>query len=140
MPHPDGYFALVLSRESAALLRARYATLPNPISHHCTVRHGTSEPADLPAFFAPTDLGRSFDLQVIGFASSPEVEAVAVALILPDGTALAGGFTRNPIPHVTVATDGISEPHLSNALLEAGFAPIPDGPRLTATLAHVKGC
>lgn len=139
MPHPDGYFALVLGPGSSRLLRQRYATLPNPIAHHCTVRHGTADPRDLPAMFDVGDLGRSYELVVIGLAASATVEAVAVALILPDGSRLQRGFTENAIAHVTVATDGIAEPFTSNALLVAGFAVIEDGPRLQATLAHVEG-
>lgn len=137
MSHPDGYFALVLSAESSARLRARFATLQNPIAHHCTVRHGTSNAADLPAIFGPESLGLSFSLVVTGFASSPSVEAVVVALVTADGGRLHREFTRNAIPHVTTATDGAAEPFTANALLEAGFDPVEDGITLEATLTHV---
>lgn len=135
--HPDGYFALVLTPASADLLRASLATLPHPIAHHCTVLHGTSDPAHLPPPFSPADLGRTFLLRVCGFATRPDggVEAAVVALVLPDGCRLERGFSANPIPHVTVATDGVTEPFEANALLAAGFAPL-DGPTLTATLVH----
>jgi hypothetical protein len=135
--HPDGYFALVLTPASSKLLRARFATLPQAVAHHCTVRHGTRDPADLPAPFSPADLGATFRLQVTGFATRADggVEAVVVSLILPDCTRLSGGFTHNRIAHVTVATDGETEPFEANALLEAGFTPV-DGPTLEATLTH----
>jgi hypothetical protein len=137
MSHPDGYFALVLSPASSALLRARFATLGNPIAHHCTVRHGSREPADLPNVFNALDMGRSFVLVVTGLARSQEVEAVVVALRAADGSLLQEGFSQNAIPHVTIATDGIAEPFASNALLAAGYEPVGEGLELTATLLHV---
>ena len=137
--HPDGYFALVLAPESANLLRLRFATLPCILAHHCTVRYGSCDPADLPAIFAPGDLGRTFTLKVTGRARRADggVEAVVVALALADGRLLEGGFTENAIPHVTVATDGVTEPVEANALLGQGFEPV-DGPLLLATLVHTR--
>lgn len=136
--HADGYFALVLTPESTALLVAGFATLSNPIAHHCTVRYGTSDPGDLPAIFSAADLGRVFVLEVTGFATRADggVQAAVVRLLLPDGRRVERGFTQNAVPHVTVATDGVTEPVAANALLEAGFEPIHDGPRLRATLVH----
>jgi hypothetical protein len=58
-----------------------------------------------------------------------------VALALPDGQILTEGFSKNAVPHITVATDGVTEPAEANALLAAGFAPCP-GPTLSATLLH----
>jgi hypothetical protein len=137
--HPDGYFALVLDAPSKALLRARFATLGEPLAHHCTVRYGTRDPALLPPPFTAADLGATFTLAVIGFATRADggVQAAAVALVLPDGRRLASGFSQNRVPHVTVATDGVTEPVEANALLEAGFAPL-DGPLLEARLTHVE--
>ena len=136
--HPDGYFALVLDEPSSALLVARLATLSAPLAHHCTVRYGTRDPADLPPPFGPADLGATFTLAVVGFATRGDgaVEAAVVALVLPDGRRLAAGFSQNRVPHVTVATDGVTEPVEANALLEAGFTAI-DGPLLAARLMHV---
>jgi hypothetical protein len=135
--HPDGYFALVLSPESSARLVEALATLARPIAHHCTVAHGTRNPADLPGFFAPTDIGGPFLLVVRGFATRGDggVQAAVVALLLPDGQLVTEGFSRNPVPHVTVATDGVTEPAEANALLAAGFSPC-QGPALAATLLH----
>jgi hypothetical protein len=137
--HPDGYFALVLDEPSAALLRERFATLPCVIAHHCTVRYGTKNPADLPPPFASDDLGRAFALKVTGRARRADggVEAVVVALLLDDGRVLDDGFTENAIPHVTVATDGVAEPVEVNALLESGYEPI-DGPILVTRLEHTR--
>lgn len=136
--HPDGYFALVLDAASAEVLRSCYATLGHAIAHHCTVRYGTNRPADLPSPFGDADLGRSFGLKVIGLARlEGKLEAVAVALVLPDETLLERGFSENAIPHVTVATDGIEEPAQANELLTAGFVRI-DGPLLTARLEHTR--
>jgi len=134
--HPDGYFALVLTPASSARVEAALATLSNPIAHHCTVCHGTADPAHLPPIFSAADIGRSFQLHVVGFAAGPGVEAVVVTLILPDGTRVERGFTQNAVPHVTLATDGEAEPFTANALLEEGFAAVDDGPVLTATLLH----
>jgi hypothetical protein len=137
--HPDGYFALVLTPTSKALLRRRFATLPRLYGHHCTVRYGTSDPADLPSRFQPSDLGRTFQLAVIGCATRADggVQAVAVALVLPDGERVTRGFSQNRVPHVTVATDGVTEPHEANLLLELGFDPF-DGPLFEATLTHTR--
>ena len=134
--HPNGYFALVLTPESSARLVA-LATLENPVAHHCTVAHGTRDPADLPGVFASTDVGRRFSLLVRGFATRADrgVEAAVVALVLEDGRVLEDGFSTNRIPHVTVGTDGVTEPALANALLESGFTPR-EGPALSATLLH----
>gem|GEM_PF-5063844 len=134
--HPDGYFALVLEPASAAVLRESFATLAHPIGHHCTVRYGTSRLTDLPAPLSEQDIGKTFQLKIIGYARAEnKVEAVVVALVLPDGTLLERGFSENVIPHITVATDGVEEPARANDLLQAGFARI-DGPTLDAKLEH----
>lgn len=134
--HPDGYFALVLEPASAAMLRHSFATLAHPIGHHCTVRYGTNRLTDLPAPFGGRDIGKTFQMKIIGYARAEnKVEAVVVALVLPDGTLLERGFSENVIPHITVATDGVEEPARANDLLEAGFARI-DGPTLDAKLEH----
>jgi hypothetical protein len=135
--HPDGYFALLLTPESSAQLVAALATLAAPLAHHCTVAHGTRDPADLPAIFTPTAIGERFHLRVRGFARRADggVEAAVVTLILADGQEIEHGFSSNAVPHVTVATDGQTAPAAANALLEAGFAPV-DGPILSATLLH----
>lgn len=136
--HPEGYFALVLDAGSVEALKASYATLSHRIAHHCTVRYGTSRPADLPAPFRADDVGRTFRLKVVGWGRlDGRVEAVVVALVLPDGTLLEDGFSENAIPHVTVATDGIEEAARANEVLAAGFVRV-DGPFLTATLEHTR--
>ncbi len=137
--HPNGYFALVLTASSADSLRQSFATLARPIAHHCTVRYGTDQPADLPLPFTAEDVGLRFTLKVTGYARSTNntVEAVVVALVLPNGTLLERGFSENAIPHVTVATDGIEEPARANDLLQVGFDRI-DGPVLEATLEHTR--
>ncbi|TKC98636.1 hypothetical protein [Polyangium fumosum] len=135
--HPDGYFALVLDPASAETLRRGFCTLPRPIAHHCTVRYGTKNPADLPPPFTANDLGRTFTLAVTGYARRDDggIEAVVVGLLLDNGRLLEHGFTENAIPHVTVATDGIVEPATANDLLRAGFERIA-GPLLLARLEH----
>jgi hypothetical protein len=135
--HPNGYFALVLTPESSARLREALATLENPIAHHATVAFGTRDPADLPRAFSPSDVGARFGLLVRGFATRADggVQAAVVALVLPDGRIVEEGFSINRVPHVTVATDGITEPAAANALLEAGFERR-SGPALEATLLH----
>jgi len=136
--HPDGYFALVLDTSSATLLKEEFATLPHLIAHHCTVRYGTDRPEDLPAPFRVRDLGKRFYLKVIGLGRiDGKLEAVAVALVLPDGSVQERGFSENTIPHVTVATDGEEEPAKANELLEGGFTRV-DGPVLVARLEHTR--
>lgn len=136
--HPDGYFALVLDTSSSTLLKEEFATLPNLIAHHCTVRYGTDRPEDLPAPFRVRDLGKRFYLRVIGTGRiDGKLEAAVVALVLPDGTLQERGFSENTIPHVTIATDGEEEPAGANAMLEGGFTRV-DGPMLVARLEHTR--
>jgi hypothetical protein len=133
--HVDGYFALVLTEESSERLVQAFATLPRPIAHHCTVKYGTRDPADLPPAFTAADVGETFSLAIEGFKTRDDggVEAVVVALVGADGRA----FSENAIPHVTVATDGVTEPAEANAMLLKGFDRVA-GPTLTATLVHTR--
>lgn len=136
--HPDGYFALVLDAGSVEVLTREFATLRQVIAHHCTVRYGTNRPEDLPQPFGMADVGRTFRLKVVGRASlEGKLEAVVVALVLPDGKLLERGFSENTIPHVTVATDGIEEPVRANEVLAAGFVRV-EGPWLEARLEHTR--
>lgn len=138
-PPYRGYFALVLTAESKAALLSKFATLPQQVGHHMTVRFGTDNPADLPPAFTPEDMGRTFLLRVLGFKRRDDngIEAVAVAL-LRDGRLVTEGITTNKVPHVTVALDPqLAKPVQSNALLESGFDPLPDGLDLIAVLKHV---
>ena len=136
--HPNGYFALILTEASRNVLLRQYATLMHGIAHHCTVRYGSDQVSDLPTPFTPADLGRIFQLRVIGLARlEGKLEAVAVALVLSDGQLLECGFSENPIPHVTVATDGMEEPARANDLLANGFQRI-EGPVLEARLDHTR--
>jgi len=135
--HPHGYFALVLTPAASARLVEALATLPHAVAHHCTVVHGTRDPADLPDAFTPADVGGRFHLAVRGFATRADggVQAAVVALAGADGYPVARSFSRNRVPHVTVATDGATGAAAANALLEAGFEPL-DGPLLEVTLLH----
>lgn len=137
--HADGYFALVLLPDSSERLRRAFATLPSPLAHHCTVKYGTCNPADLPPAFTAADLGQAFTLAVVGFRTRADggVEAAVVSLIGADGRQIDRAFSENAIPHVTVATDGVTEPAEANALLAAGFERV-DGPTLTAILVHTR--
>lgn len=136
--HSDGYFALVLAPASASMLRQSFTTLAHSIAHHCTVRYGTDRPADLPYPFRAKDLGQRFLLRITGYGRAGDrVEAVVVALVLPDGTLLERGFTENAIPHVTVATDGVEEPVRANDALESVYVRF-NGPILEATLEHTR--
>jgi hypothetical protein len=137
--HPDGYFALVLTEESSVRLVGAFATLSRPIAHHCTVKYGTSNPADLPPAFAPDDVGKTFLLAITGFKTRDDggVQAVVVSLVRVHGGVVEEAFSENAIPHVTVATDGVTEPAEANAMLAQGFDPVL-GPTLTATLVHTR--
>jgi hypothetical protein len=134
---PNGYFALLLSEPSRQALKERFATLAKPIAHHCTVRYGSQDPADLPARFTAADLGRVFTLKVIGFKTRSDgaIQAAVVALVGEGGALVEEGFSTNKIAHITVATDGVASASAANALLEEGFERI-DGPELLATLVH----
>ncbi|WP_437680977.1 protease inhibitor I42 family protein [Sorangium sp. So ce131] len=137
--HPDGYFALVLSEASSRALKERFATLPRRYAHHCTVRYGSQDPADLPPRFTAADLGRTFTLKVIGHKTRADngIQAAAVALVGEDGALVREGFSSNKVAHITVATNGVVSAVESNALLEEGFTGMDgDGPELEATLVH----
>ncbi len=133
------YIALVLDAASRAVLIARYATLPALRADHCTVVHGTTDPADLPPAFSAGDLGRAFRLVVTGTALRPArgIEAVVVALRRGDGPPLHAGFSANRVPHVTVATDARTPSRESNTVLAEGYDPVSDGPELVARLQVV---
>jgi hypothetical protein len=137
--HVDGYFALVLTPESSERLLRAFATLSRPLAHHCTVKYGTQDPGDLPGAFSPADVGQTFSLEVTGFKTRADggVQAVVVALLRPDGQRVEQAFSENAIPHVTVATDGVTEPAEANAMLAAGFDPAAALP-VTATLVHTR--
>ena len=137
--HVDGYFALVLTEDSSELLLRSFSTLARPLAHHCTVKYGTCDPADLPGAFSPADVGETFLLEVIGVKTRDDggVQAVAVALLRPDGRRIDLPFSENAIPHVTVATDGVTEPSEANAMLARGFE-IVAGLMLTAVLVHTR--
>lgn len=139
--HPvnKNYFALVLTPSATDRLLRSYATLPNRIAHHCTVAFGTDDPADLPEFFSPDDIGKPFLLRAIGYRRREDdaIEAVAVELLDDYGNPVTTRFSTNAIPHITLATDGRARPFEANALLAAGFEPV-NGELLLTTLEHVR--
>ncbi|NBR00760.1 MAG: hypothetical protein EBT79_10030 [Actinobacteria bacterium] len=92
--------------------------LPRRIAHHMTIKFHPSvdEVAALP-------LGEPVTLDVVGYAGDVEIQAVVVRA--------HGIASANRIPHVTVATDGVTPPVKSNDLLERGPVTPVNGPRLT---------
>lgn len=99
--------------------------LPKRIAHHMTIKFGPSvdEVAALP-------IGEPVTLEVVGYANSGEIQAVVVR---PHGVESA-----NRIPHVTVATDGVTSPVKSNDLLAEGWERV-KGPTLKGKVGFFAG-
>lgn len=99
--------------------------LPKRIAHHMTISFGPSadEVAALP-------VGEPVTLEVVGYANSGEIQAVVVR---PHGVDSA-----NRIPHVTVATDGVTSPVKSNDLLAEGWERV-KGPTLKGKVGFFAG-
>lgn len=108
------YSGVFLTSESKAALANWWQEnlgdlLPKHFMHHMTIKFKPS-PEDIVSL----PLGEDTKLQIIGTGSDEKGQAVAVnAEISVD----------NPIPHITVATDGTS-PVYSNELLSAEISPI----------------
>jgi len=92
--------------------------LPKRVSHHMTIQFGPSvdDVAELP-------LGEPVTLEVVGYAGDVEIQAVVVR---PHGVS-----SKNRIPHVTVATDGVTPAVKANELLARGPVTPVNGPILT---------
>jgi hypothetical protein len=100
--------------------------LPKHIAHHMTIRFRPTE-----AELAELVLGQATALRVVGFAHDAGIQAVVVEL--------AGDRrSANAVPHVTLATDGVTPPVRANDLLSAGFTPV-DGPVLTGRVGIFDG-
>ena len=99
--------------------------LPKRIAHHMTIQFvpAVDEVAALP-------VGEPVTLDVVGYANSGEVQAVVVR---PRGVA-----STNRIPHVTVATDGVTSSAKSNDLLAEGWVHA-NGPTLTGRVGFFAG-
>jgi hypothetical protein len=99
--------------------------LQKKISHHMTIKFKPS-PEDL----SELTLGQEVGLRVVGWVDDGTIQAVAVE---PEGV-----VSHNRIPHVTVATDGVTSPVKSNTLLEEGFTRI-QGPTLKGRIGVFDG-
>jgi hypothetical protein len=96
--------------------------LKNPIAHHMTIKFNPSAEE-----VKNMDIGRPVNLKVTGYANSDGIQAVVVE---PDGVKSA-----NSIPHITVATDGVTKPMMSNKVLaERGVTPVKGGPTLSGKI------
>jgi len=85
------------------------ALLPKRYSHHMTIKFKPT-----PEEVASLPLGAQVALEIVGFAADRKGQAVQVEVVSPSGVR-----STNPIPHITVATDGTS-PVYSNELLSRG--------------------
>jgi len=86
--------------------------LPKRYSHHMTIKFKPT-----PEEVASLPLGAQVALEIVGFAADRKGQAVQVEVVSPSGVR-----STNPIPHITVATDGTS-PVYSNELLSRGAVP-----------------
>lgn len=123
------YSGVFLSPESKEALADWWPgeLLPKTFMHHMTLKFKPS-----PEEVLSLPLGKDVKLQIVGIGSDEKGQAVAVSTELP---------VDNPIPHITVATDGTS-PVYSNELLAAGAAPVDmenPPPVLTGTVGIFDG-
>ena len=137
------YIGLALSEESRDGLLREFRTLGTPIAHHMTVimEVKTEDLSRKAPVFCAEDIGKNFKLQVTGVARSYGVEAVVVALLKDDGSLISEGIVdvkRTHIPHITVATDGVTKPFKSNELLKNGYQNIENGLILECVLCTVQ--
>lgn len=91
--------------------------LPKHYAHHMTIKFAPSD-----AELAQLPIGAEVYLEIVGYVDDGHVQAVVVH---PHGVK-----SKNPIPHVTVATDG-TPPAKANDLLKNGFTPL-GGPKIVA--------
>ena len=99
--------------------------LQKHIAHHATLRFRPTE-----AQLAEYELGQATTLRVVGFAHDTGIQAVVVELVDVE--------SANAVPHITIATDGVTPPVRANDLLSAGFTPV-DGPLLTGKVGAFDG-
>ncbi len=92
--------------------------LPKHIAHHMTIKFAPTE-----AELALLPIGKEVYFEVIGYVDDGHVQAVVVQ---PHGVK-----SKNPVPHVTIATDGKTPPVKANDLLKDGFTPL-GGPKVPA--------
>lgn len=121
------YIGVFLDDASRAMLLEWFSRnvcelLENEFAHHMTVKFRPSA-EDL----VGNPEGLPVDLEVVGYTTSPNVQAVVVE----------GYHSANNVAHITVATDG-SPPKLANDLLARGFTAA-DGPRLNGTMSGFYG-
>jgi hypothetical protein len=124
------YVGVILDAAATEALLRWWETVVGPllqkhIAHHMTIRFRPTE-----AELAEYELGQATALRVVGFAHDTGIQAVVVELV-DVGSA-------NAVPHVTVATDGVTPPVRANDLLSAGFTPV-DGPVLTGRVGIFDG-
>jgi hypothetical protein len=98
--------------------------LPKQFMHHMTIKFKPS-----PEEVLSLPLGKDVQLKITGIGSDEKGQAVAVHSDLP---------VDNPIPHITVATDGTS-PVYSNELLSAGLKPVEESPILSGVVGFFDG-
>lgn len=126
------YSAIFLTPQSKDALadwwiQSKGELLPKQFMHHMTLKFKPS-----PEEVLSLPLGKDVKLQIIGIGSDEKGQAVAVS---------SEPQSNNPIPHITVATDGTS-PVYSNELLSAGIIPIDlefPPPVLTGTVGFFDG-
>lgn len=98
--------------------------LPKQFMHHMTIKFKPS-----PEEVLSLPLGKDVQLKITGVGSDEKGQAVAVHSDLP---------VDNPIPHITIATDGTS-PVYSNELLSANLQPVEESPVLSGVVGFFDG-
>jgi len=110
----NGYLALVLDEDSKKVLLEKLPPrYKNVYSHHVTVVY---EPTEDEYNKYKDLLGKTFDIQVVGYTKDDKCDAAFVRVPIS---------IKNAYPHITLSTNNI-DPVYSNELLKKGYREIKD--------------
>ena len=113
---------------SGAALNFWRTVVKEPLLSKVYAHHMTMDFRPSAKVFKSTPLGKNVKLKVVGYASDGQVQALAVKPL--------GVKSSNKVAHITIATDGVTSPVHSNALLEKGYVKY-NGPVLEAKVGYV---
>lgn len=109
--------------------------LKKVIAHHMTIRFKPDQD-HLDDLAYKKLLGTTQALWIIGYACSETIQTVAVLPGSDHCLWFGPEIIANPVPHITVSTDGKTSPKFSNDLLGNRFTKV-NGPILTGTVTAV---
>jgi len=120
-------FLQISQKEKEELLSIFPNKLKREYFHHLTLKYKPSE-EDI----ASTDFGKKIEIHLTGVAQDEHAQVFRCSLE-------KGIPCANPIPHITVATDGITPPKYSNQLLNFKTLPIADSIVVSARIGWWNG-